>query len=136
MKARHSVRSFTKERIDDETKAALLQEIAVKNCRNYLAIAGVSGADEAVGYYGERVVLAAQALGLNSCWVAVTYSKGRVPCRLEEGEKLHIVVALGYGTTQGSPTRVNALRPSARWTTPRPTGLRPAWRPRSSPPRR
>ena len=37
--------------------------------KNYLALVGPKGAnlDEKCGYYGERLVLKAQALGLNSC---------------------------------------------------------------------
>lgn len=42
-------------------------------------LAGEKGAglDEKCGYYGEKIVLFAQALGLNTCWVALTYSKGK-----------------------------------------------------------
>ena len=45
--------------------------------KNYLALVGPKGGglDEKCGYYGERLVLKAQALGLNSCWVALTYRK-------------------------------------------------------------
>ena len=45
--------------------------------RNYIAIVGKKASDleEKCGYYGEKVVLKAQQLGLNTCWVAMTYSK-------------------------------------------------------------
>ena len=45
--------------------------------RNYIAMIGKKGPDleEKCGYYGERLVLKAQQLGLNTCWVAMTYSK-------------------------------------------------------------
>ena len=56
-----------------------------------------------IGYHGERLVLLAQQLGLNTCWVALTYSKGKVPVECAPGEKLRIVIALGYGETQGVP---------------------------------
>lgn len=44
---------------------------------NYIAMIGKKGSslDETCGYYGERLVLKAQQLGLNTCWVAMTYSK-------------------------------------------------------------
>ena len=44
---------------------------------NYFAVVGKKGraAEEAVGYYGERLVLEAQRLGLNTCWVALTFKK-------------------------------------------------------------
>ncbi len=74
--------------------------------QNYIAVVGKSGAalSETGGYYGEQIVLKAQTLGLNTCWVAMTVSKGTVKkhIRLEDGEKLLIVIALGYGSTQGT----------------------------------
>ena len=73
--------------------------------KNYLAIIGKKGkdAEEACGYYGERIALYAQTLGLNTCWVAMTYSKIKTAFQVNTGEKLHLVIALGYGTTQGTP---------------------------------
>lgn len=72
---------------------------------NYLAMVGKKNAnlDEKCGYYGERIVLKAQQLGLNTCWVAVTYSKVKSAYSLEKGEKLCLVIALGYGEIQGIP---------------------------------
>lgn len=74
---------------------------------NYIAIVGKKGADtdELVGYYGERIVLEAQKLGLNTCWVALTFKKITDAYKLEKGEKLLIVIALGYGETQGKPRK-------------------------------
>ncbi|MCR5182419.1 MAG: nitroreductase [Clostridia bacterium] len=60
--------------------------------------------NERVGYYGEQVVLLAQQLGLNTCW-AGTYSKNNVPANVAPGERLVIVIAIGYGKTQGSPRK-------------------------------
>lgn len=73
--------------------------------RNYLAIVGENtpDLDERAGYYGERIVLLAQELGLNSCWVGMTFSKRRCKAQVGRGERLAIVVALGYGVTQGVP---------------------------------
>ena len=70
---------------------------------NYIAMIGKKGTDldEKCGYYGERLVLKAQQLGLNTCWVAMTYSKIRTAFSVKQGEKLCIVIALGYGKTQG-----------------------------------
>ena len=44
---------------------------------NYIAMVGKKcpALEETCGYYGERLVLKAQQLGLNTCWVAMTYSK-------------------------------------------------------------
>ena len=71
--------------------------------RNYIALIGPKGADldEKCGYYSERLVLLAQMLGLNTCWVAMTYSKIRTAFTVNAGEKLCVVIALGYGKTQG-----------------------------------
>lgn len=47
--------------------------------KNYIALIGKKSPnlEEACGYYGEKIVLRAQQLGLNTCWVAMTYSKGQ-----------------------------------------------------------
>lgn len=44
---------------------------------NYFALVGKAGPDlqEKCGYWGERLVLKAQMMGLNTCWVALTFSK-------------------------------------------------------------
>lgn len=79
--------------------------------QNYIAVVGrkAPDLDERAGYYGERVVLLAQQLGLNTCWVALTFSKRRARFTLDEGEKLVLVIALGYGVTQGAPHRSKPL---------------------------
>lgn len=71
--------------------------------KNYIAMIGPKGddLDEKLGYYGERLVLLAQTLGLNTCWVALTFSKGKVPAKIEKGEKMVCVIPVGYGVTQG-----------------------------------
>ena len=69
---------------------------------NYIAIVGKKGEDELVGYYGETIVLKAQEIGLNTCWVALTYGKGKVKINKNNGEKLHCVISLGYGKNQGA----------------------------------
>lgn len=69
--------------------------------KNYIALIGPKGKEEAIGYYGEKIALTAQALGLNTCWVALTYKKIKSAYTLEKGEKLYCVLALGYGETQG-----------------------------------
>lgn len=56
--------------------------------------------DERIGYYGEKIVLFAQSLGLNTCW-AGTYNKNGVPATINPGERLVITIAIGYGATPG-----------------------------------
>lgn len=73
-----------------------------KGVENYIALVGKKGSDldEKVGYYGEKMVLKAQELGLNTCWVAMTHGKSNATIRA--GEKLACVISLGYGVTQGT----------------------------------
>ncbi|MCH3968586.1 MAG: nitroreductase family protein [Atopobiaceae bacterium] len=70
---------------------------------DYLALIGRKSTDleERVGFHGERVVLLAQELGLNTCWVVLTYGKRSVKADIEAGEQLVGVIAMGYGETQG-----------------------------------
>lgn len=79
---------------------------------NYIALVGKKGPDlsETCGYFGERVVLRAQQISLNTCWVAMTYSKVPSAFSAGEGEKLCAVIAVGYGKTQGSGHRVKSVR--------------------------
>lgn len=73
--------------------------------RNYIVLIGEKCADleEKSGYYGEKIVLRAQQMGLNTCWVAMTFSKGTAKkfCTIHSGEKMTCVISLGYGETQG-----------------------------------
>ncbi|MGN1114783.1 MAG: nitroreductase family protein [Oscillospiraceae bacterium] len=72
--------------------------------RNYIALIGPKSKelDKKCGYYGEKLVLMAQGLGLNSCWVAMSYSKIPGAFTVNQGEKLVVVIAIGYGSNQGS----------------------------------
>lgn len=75
-----------------------------KGCENYIAIVGKKSdteIEEKAGYYGEKIVLKAQELGLNTCWVALTH--GKSIAKIEADEKLVIIIALGYGVNQGIP---------------------------------
>lgn len=78
---------------------------------NYIALVGPKSGDleEKCGYYGQRLVLKAQQLGLNTCWVAMTYSKIPGAFKVDSGEKLTVVIALGYGKTQGVPHKSKAV---------------------------
>lgn len=83
---------------------------------DYIAMIGKKGPDleEKCGYYGERLVLKAQQLGLNTCWAAMTYSKIKTAFTVGNGEKLCIVISLGYGKTQGVPHRSKMLEEIAK----------------------
>jgi hypothetical protein len=74
-----------------------------KGVKNYIAFVGTRSkeVDEKIGYFGEKIVLKAQTLGLNTCWVALTYKKIKSAIKLEKGEKIIIVISLGYGVDNG-----------------------------------
>lgn len=128
--ARHSVRQYQERPVDAEIVARLNDEMAICNqegdlhiqlvtgepyafgggmakygkfsgVSNYLAMVGRKGADEAIGYYGERLVLLSQTLGLNSCWVGLTFKKQPDRYEIASGEKLYCVIAFGYGANEG-----------------------------------
>lgn len=136
--ARHSVRSFTERKIEKETADKLKETIDecnrlsgfniklvldepkafstkmahygnFRNCKNYIAMIGPKNQDEKCGYYGEKIVLRAQQLGLNSCWVAMSYGKTKVPCDIPSVQKLYVVIALGYGETQGTAHKSKSM---------------------------
>lgn len=82
-----------------------------RNANNYLSLVGKKGADldELIGYYGEKIVLEAQRLGLHTCWVAMTYSKGKSAAVVNTGEKLLITIPIGYGETKGVAHKVKSI---------------------------
>lgn len=139
MKARHSVRQYNGNKIESrirETLTALVSECnresglniqiifdelkcfdsmmahygKFSGVENYIALVGRKGADldEKAGYYGEKLVLKAQELGLNTCWVAMTH--GKSTAEIKKGEKLACIIALGYGTTQGTAHKNKFVR--------------------------
>lgn len=130
IQSRHAVRAFTDKKIQGDVKTTLQAAIdevngrsglhfqlctdepaafqaskphygSFANCRNYIAVVAKPGSDEDCGYYGEQLVLLAQTLGLGTCWVVLTYKKGKAAYECGPGEKLRCVIALGYGRTQG-----------------------------------
>ena len=76
-----------------------------RNVKNYLVLAGIIQDDFDIrcGYYGEKIALYAQQLGLNTCWAALTFNKKLVKKLIPDGETLCMVIALGYGETAGIP---------------------------------
>ena len=140
MKSRHSVRSYTDQKIDGEALEQLNKIVdscnqesglniqlclneprafsgfmarygKFKNVKNYIALIGKKDAalEEKSGYYGETIVLKAQQLGLNTCWVGLTYSKGKSTAKIKAGEKLLMVIAIGYGKTNGVSHKIKSI---------------------------
>lgn len=65
--------------------------------------------DERIGYYGEHLVLLAQTLGLNTCWVGLSYKKIPDTYVLEEREVIKAYIAIGYGETQGVGHKIKTV---------------------------
>lgn len=103
------IQLFTQQR--DVFTGVLAHYGKFRNVQNYLAIVGKkeAGVEELCGYYGERIVLKATQLGLQSCWVALTYKKRKVRCVINPDEKLYCVIALGYGTSIGTSHKMKAI---------------------------
>ncbi len=82
-----------------------------RNANNYLVMAGkrAEDLDERVGYYGEHLVILAQTLGLNTCWVGLSYSKVPGTYVIDEDEKIACYIAIGYGETQGSGHKIKTV---------------------------
>lgn len=128
MKERHSVRQYSDKKIEGDVKSKLDTYVAsineesglsmqifynepncfnsmlahygkFSNVKNYIAIVGKKEEQEKAGYYGEKLVLKCQELGLNTCWVALTH--GKVNVQTKPQQKLLILIALGYGTNTG-----------------------------------
>ena len=83
-----------------------------KNAVNYFALVGkksLKNRDFLCGYYGQKLVLEAQMLGLNTCWVAGTYGKGKCKASLKADEKIVCVIAVGYGQSAGVAHKSKAV---------------------------
>ena len=78
---------------------------------NYLVMAGkkADDLDERIGYYGEQLVLLAQTLGLNTCWVGLSYSKIPGTYVLDEDEVIKAYISIGYGETQGVSHKIKRI---------------------------
>ena len=87
-----------------------------RNANNYLVMAGkrADDLDERIGYYGEHLVLLAQTLGLNTCWVGLSYRKIPDTYVLDEGEAVRAYIAIGYGETQGTGHKIKTVEQVSR----------------------
>lgn len=82
-----------------------------RNVTDYLVMAGVKAddLDERIGYYGEQLVLFAQTIGLNTCWVGLSYTKIPDTYVLNEGEVIQAYISIGYGATQGVSHKIKHI---------------------------
>ena len=140
IQARHSVRAYKLQPLEDAHARALEEKIAELNregrlhiqliqnepkaflgpfarygkfrgVTNYLVMAGVKAddLDDRIGYYGEQLVLFAQTLGLNTCWVGLSYTKIPGTYVLNDGEVIQAYISIGYGETQGVTHKIKRI---------------------------
>ena len=64
--------------------------------------------DEVIGYWGQKIVLAAQDMGLNTCWCALC-SRKKSRAVVAPGKKVRLVIAAGHGKTQGFPRKTKSI---------------------------
>ena len=78
---------------------------------DYLVMIGEKSADldERIGYYGEQLVLFAQTIGLNTCWVGLSYTKIPGTYVLNNSEVIQAYIAIGYGKTQGVSHKIKRI---------------------------
>ncbi len=98
--------------LDENTafRSMMTRMTGFKNAVNYFAMIGPDddSLNEKAGYYGERLVLLAQQLGLNTCWAMLC---GKKACKKDmvPGLRIAIGIAVGYGETQGVPHKDKAV---------------------------
>jgi nitroreductase len=73
------------------------------NVNNYIAVVAPKGKSGSVtaGYWGERLVLELQMLGLRTCWVGASYKKDMSLFQIGAEEELKCVISFGYGANDG-----------------------------------
>lgn len=131
LRARHSVRRYQDRPLEDTDVKALLDEIArlneegdlhmqlvvnerkafrgflsygsFSNVSNYIMVVGKKSdsLEYRAGYYGEKLVLFAQSIGLSTCFVGLTYKKVNGAFEVDSDEKVILCIAIGYGEADG-----------------------------------
>lgn len=86
----------------------------IRGCRTHVAFvvddakAGDVAADEAIGYWGQKIVLAAQDMGFNTCWCALC-SRKKSRAVVAPGKKIRLIIAVGHGKTQGFSRKTKSV---------------------------
>ena len=126
IKERHSVRHYTSQAIEPEKIEHLQQLVQEYNSQSGLHIQLITNEPRSFGEsllarYGKfsgvttKLVLKAQTMGLNTCWVGLSYKKISSVLDIASDEKLVCLISVGYGATQGvdhkrkSPNKVSAI---------------------------
>ena len=134
LRERHSVRKYQDRPLEEGDVKALQEEISKLNhegnlhmqlvlnerkaFRGFLSYGSFSNVSDYImivgrksesleyraGYYGEKLVLFAQSIGLNTCFVGLTYKKIDGTFKVGDDEKVVLCVAIGYGEADGYRT--------------------------------
>ncbi len=150
LQSRHSVRKYQDRPLDESHIAALQDEIGklnreadlhmqlvlnerkafkgflsygtFSNVANYIMVVGKNSdsLEYRAGYYGEKLVLFAQQIGLSTCFVGLTYKKVEGAFLVGPDEKVVLCIAIGYGEPDGfrqhkikRPDQVSNLTPDS-----------------------
>ncbi len=152
IRARHSVREYLSKAIEGEVLAQLQRVVneaaeesglniqlvqnnpeafdvvarfgLIRGCSTIVAfVAKGTMQDEAIGYWGQRIVLEAQKMGLNTCWARL-FSRKKCKAVCSDGMEVRVVIAVGYGKTAGKPRK---SKTAADVVTIEPGAVKPAW---------
>lgn len=132
LRERHSVRKYQDRPLKEDVVEILREEIAKLNeagnlhmqlvinerkafrsflsygsfsdVANYIMVVGhkSESLDYRAGYYGEKLVLFAQTIGLGTCFVGLTYKKIDGAFEIGADEKVVLCIAIGYPQTDGA----------------------------------
>ncbi len=138
LKSRHSIRKYKDMPLAADHVAALREEIdeinrvgqlhmqlvlnerkafkgflsygTFSNVSDYVMVVGrkSDSLEYRAGYYGERLVLFAQRLGLNTCIVGLTYKKVRGTISVAADERVVMCIAIGYGDDEGRKHKIKS----------------------------
>lgn len=88
----------------------MMKLIGWKGDPGYIVLAGkdTDELDENCGYYGEKLVLYLQSIGLNTCWVGM-FKKDGLDIALSADERPVITIAVGYGNDSGKPHKSKTI---------------------------
>jgi len=106
--------------VTDEPKAfkGILAYGAFSGVNNYIVVAGKKeeNLDEKAGYYGEKLVLFAQSIGLNTCWAGLSYRKIPGTFTISSDEKILAYIAIGYGKSLGTGHKIKSIEQVSNYT--------------------
>ena len=120
IKERHSVRKYKEDPIPEELVNRLGELIRECNAESGLHIQLIledpGCFDTLLAHYGwfrgvknYIAIVGEESLGLNTCWVAGTFSRGKCKAEVAPGEKLICVIAIGYGEETGTKHKSKPL---------------------------